>query len=115
MFANPSHIKINVIPLLVNFPDTTPPVITGCPLDIIVPTDPGRAMAQVTWIEPEASDNSGRVTLVSKTLPGTYFGIGSFNIDYMATDPAGNEAVCSFGIVVDGEMAKCKNAIERKT
>lgn len=82
-----------------------PPTITGCSDDMSVPTDPGRAMAQVSWIDPVAIDNSGQVDLVTKALPGTYYGIGSFTIVYTATDLAGNEATCSFSIMIEGERS----------
>ncbi|XP_054752963.2 adhesion G-protein coupled receptor G4-like [Lytechinus pictus] len=81
--------------------DVEPPTIQGCPDDMFVPTDPGRAMAQVSWVDPIAIDNSGQVDLATKAIPGTYYGIGSFTIAYTATDSAGNEATCSFSIMIE--------------
>lgn len=92
---------VEVCVFTVTVQDVEPPTITGCSDDMSVPTDPGRAMAQVSWIDPVAIDNSGQVDLVTKALPGTYYGIGSFTIVYTATDLAGNEATCSFSIMIE--------------
>ncbi|XP_033625617.1 hyalin-like isoform X1 [Asterias rubens] len=76
--------------------DTLPPVISDCPSDIVLPL----GMTVANWIEPTATDNSGNLPIVVKSHePGTNFTEGSI-VTYTFTDGAGNEAVCSFLVVI---------------
>ncbi|XP_038069013.1 mucin-17-like isoform X22 [Patiria miniata] len=74
-------------------PDTTVPVISGCPSDITLPA--GQNVAN--WTEPTAVDNSGLVPAVIKSHePGAVFADESTNVSYTFTDAAGNMAKCVF-------------------
>ncbi len=79
--------------------DTTPPVISGCPQDIVQVVPVG--FAQVTWTEPTATDNSGTATLEFETYPNPSIFIGAgmtLNVEYRFVDPSGNTASCQFTI-----------------
>ena len=55
----------------------------------------------VTWIEPIATDNSGIVSLQSKTrAPGQFFVVGSTPVVYIFVDGNGNTAECTFNVIV---------------
>ena len=61
--------------------------------------------ANITWITPIAIDNSGvppNISLFGVAYPPVQLGEGIYNVSYIATDQANNEAVCSFTITVKG-------------
>ena len=62
--------------------------------------------AQVNWIEPTATDNSGVVSLSSRTrAPGSFFVVGSTDVTYVFVDGSGNTATCTFAVsVVEGKL-----------
>ncbi len=83
--------------------DDEDPVIYNCPADInVIATDPDDCDPQVFWTEPTASDNCS-YTLTSNYHPGDEFDVdpGSFSVNYLAVDPSGNTATCSFVVNVD--------------
>ncbi|XP_071507977.1 hyalin-like [Diadema antillarum] len=82
--------------------DVTLPNITGCPDSQSVPTLPGLPYVVVSWIEPNASDSSGYVSLVfnGPGRNGGAYNIGEYNVTYTAMDGAGNAATCQFVINV---------------
>jgi hypothetical protein len=80
--------------------DDSPPVITGCPTNIQVGSDPGVCGATVTWIAPTAADNVGVTSFTSNHSPGDLFPVGTNTVTYTATDAAGNNAACSFLVIV---------------
>ncbi|MBN3306145.1 SVEP1 protein, partial [Amia calva] len=86
--------------------DTEPPQI-NCPKDIMTETMEHHNSANVSWIIPSATDNSGEEVSVQVTpifIPPHLFPIGNIRITYMATDSAGNRANCSFNVkVIDVE------------
>jgi uncharacterized protein YjdB len=87
--------------------DTEDPVINNCISNTVYGSnnDPGTCGAIVTWTPPTASDNSGSVDLESNFEPGDFFPVGTTRVTYTATDPAGNQATCSFDVtVVDNEL-----------
>ena len=68
---------------------------------------PSRA---VTWIEPTASDNSGRTPArTSSDRPGDTFNVGSTQVTYTFSDQAGNSAMCMFTIII-GKVFVIKNS-----
>ena len=96
--------------ILINTADTTPPVINGID-DITVVIELGTAtVSQVTWVEPTATDNSGTVTLVSRThTPNAFFTIGTTPVTYTFSDPSGNTASTTFNVnVVTGELTEMR-------
>ena len=82
--------------------DTTAPVISGCPSGAsAVTSTPGASAAIVSWVEPTATDNDGQAVTVSRSqAPSTAFNIGSTAVSYVFTDTAGNQATCTFNVVV---------------
>lgn len=78
----------------------TPPELFNCPTGISATASPGASFAAVTWIPPTATDNLG-VPAVSSNFPsGSSFPIGTTLVTYTAIDNFGNDASCSFNVVV---------------
>ncbi|XP_064419278.1 uncharacterized protein LOC106706530 [Latimeria chalumnae] len=86
-------------------PDTIPPSITNCPQDITITTE--RDHVQVTWEEPEVSDNSGVFISIASISSGSFFRYGTHQITYTAGDEAGNEASCQFQVVIKKPDPAC--------
>ncbi|XP_072026259.1 hyalin-like [Amphiura filiformis] len=87
------------------------PIFSNVVTNIYATTSIGFAYANVTWIEPTVTDNSGHVTLASNFQPGDKFYIGDTRVTYNATDPDGNSAGISFVVsVIDMENATFSNA-----
>ena len=81
--------------------DTTPPSLT-CPATVIAMVELGVASTVVTFGSPVVTDNSGTASLVSVTpASGTFFQVGSTTVTFRYRDPSGNEASCSFLVVVN--------------
>ncbi|XP_041454281.1 mucin-17-like isoform X37 [Lytechinus variegatus] len=83
--------------------DTVDPVISNCPPNLAVTADSSLNGAFVTWTEPSATDNSGTVNSVSSASPNDFFLIGETTVTYTFVDPSGNDAICSFNIVVSDD------------
>ncbi|XP_072030573.1 uncharacterized protein [Amphiura filiformis] len=79
--------------------DYTVPVITGCPRDIIRPSEPGKSFAAISWLPPTASDSSD-VKLISNHEPGEKFTIGDTDIVYTAIDERNNAISCIFTVTI---------------
>lgn len=59
----------------------------------------------MVWVEPTATDLSGSVTVTSNRSPGSFFlGGTTTNVEYVFTDPSGNEAICSFSVTIEEGM-----------
>lgn len=82
--------------------DTVDPVITDCPPNLEVTADSSRNGASVTWTAPSATDNSGSVNVVFSASPNDFFLIGETTVTYTFVDPSGNDAICSFNVLVSG-------------
>ncbi|HEY0655634.1 MAG TPA: HYR domain-containing protein [Chryseosolibacter sp.] len=78
--------------------DRTAPVLANCPASITASTSDG-CTASVTWVPPSVTDNC-QVTISSTHQPGASFSIGTTRVTYTATDAAGNQASCSFDVIV---------------
>ncbi|OWY26051.1 hypothetical protein BVG80_00640, partial [Sphingobacteriales bacterium TSM_CSM] len=90
----------NACTALVTLTDVSPPTFTYCPTDITVPAD-ADCIALVSWTDPTATDNcSATVSLTGGSPNGSYFGFGTTPVSYVATDPAGATANCSFNVTV---------------
>ena len=102
---NDSHTLSNFVPTETSAPDTTPPVISGCPSNIPVTISPGETSALVTWDEPTATDDSsGAVDVGRSHAPGSSFPVGSAVVLYSFTDTSGNLARCVFIVTVSGRL-----------
>jgi len=82
--------------------DIEAPVFSSYPADLRLIVSP--LSNSVAVFSPEASDNCGTNGLVITCLPpsGSAFPIGTNNVVCTATDAAGNDAECSFRVVVQG-------------
>jgi extracellular elastinolytic metalloproteinase len=79
------------------------PIITGCPGDAFLTTDPGLCTTTHTWVAPTASDNCPGVSFASDYAPGSTFNEGSTLVTYTATDASGNTSYCTFTVYVDDD------------
>ena len=87
--------------------DTIDPVIANCPTDITQTVAAGQTTATVTWTPPTATDNVtpvNQITTVATHAPGQQFPVGTTPVSYIFRDLAGNEATCSFNVVVQSEL-----------
>ncbi|XP_070537263.1 hyalin-like [Ptychodera flava] len=103
--------------LSISCTDDEPPTIL-CPENIDVAPEPGEATAVANWSHPNATDNSGYVTVTSDYQSGTEFSIGSTSIHYNASDPSGNEDSCQFNVTVpdiENPSIICPEDIEEYT
>lgn len=84
--------------------DKEPPQKVHCPGDIWIISRNGSA--QVTWDEPEFTDNVGVTRIIEKSghRSGQTLLWGTYDITYIASDAAGNTATCSFKVSVLSEF-----------
>ncbi|XP_054708446.1 sushi, von Willebrand factor type A, EGF and pentraxin domain-containing protein 1-like [Uloborus diversus] len=82
--------------------DIEPPKILYCPSDIEISTETNDKIP-VNWTEPVFEDNSRKIqTILSNKQSGDEFAWTPKPqfIEYVASDPSGNTAVCSFSVKV---------------
>ncbi|WP_139839273.1 HYR domain-containing protein, partial [Christiangramia flava] len=86
--------------------DGEPPVI-NCPGDISQNVDAGVCGAVVTFATPDASDNSGSVTVeqVAGPASGSVFPVGTTTVTFRATDDDDNFVECSFDVTITDNEA----------
>ena len=91
--------------------DNTAPTISNCPSAVRVTAPSGQNSATASWPLPSAVDDSGIVpSVTSDRDPGDAFSVGTTTVTYTFTDGAGNEAICTFDvIVVAGELCFLNN------
>src|SRR5439155_26530642 len=78
--------------------DHEAPVITGCPGNQTVNTDPGVCTAVASY-SPTAADNCDpSVPVVCMPPSGTAFPKGTTHVSCTANDAAGNSSVCEFNV-----------------
>jgi len=88
---------------LITVLDGAPPQIS-CPADIVTAVDPGTCEAVVSFPDATATDNCPGGISITQTggdPSGSSFPVGTNNIEYTATDLAGNSSTCSFTITVE--------------
>lgn len=102
-------VSINNIVLMYFFlaVDSITPIISSCPVDLTETVPLGSAGTVVTWVEPQVSDNSGIVNLISQThTSGSFFVVGDTSVIYTYADPTDNRVICSFVIsVIEGRFS----------
>jgi hypothetical protein len=83
--------------------DEEQPFFVNCPSNITVNNDPDVCGAYVNWAGPIATDNCGVTDFQQTTGPasGSFFGVGTYTIDYIATDANNNSESCGFTITVE--------------
>jgi gliding motility-associated-like protein len=57
-------------------------------------------VAYAHWDPPTASVTCGEIVLTGSHQPGDAFSVGTTQIEYAATDGAGNAAYCRFNVVI---------------
>ena len=85
--------------------DEEPPHFTGCPLDQtinITSTSSTSNSDSEPWESPSAWDNSGYVVVSGNHDSKSSFTSGHKEVTYIATDPSGNSANCSFNVTIYG-------------
>ena len=88
--------------------DMTPPVISNCPSDTIIPVASGTTSATVNWVEPTATDGDGLTPTVARShAPNTAFPLGPTVVNYIFRDSTGNEANCNFIVTVAEGRSDC--------
>ena len=88
--------------------DTERPRIAGCPEDIVQLNDLGLPSAEVSWLEPTASDNVGVSSFQGSHKPEDVFPLGASIVSYSASDAAKNTTNCSFQVTVDFGLSVAK-------
>ncbi|PIK56482.1 putative hyalin [Apostichopus japonicus] len=101
IFADPSGSTADcVFDIIVVEIDDTPPDVT-CIQDITRIVTIDSTGTTVSWTEPTATDNSGVVSLQSRShAPGEFFSTGTTQVTYIFVDPSGQTAFCSFTVTV---------------
>ena len=64
-------------------------------------TEGSEPTANISWGAPNATDDSGQVSVTPNMDPGLW-PAGDYYVVLTATDPSGNTAQCSFNITVKG-------------
>ena len=87
------------------------PVTGKCASDIAVVSNDGVG-AITQWAIPVATDNSGNVSVSEPPFTPfvTLFPVGVTQVSYVATDPSGNSATCSFSVRVSSIAASSSSA-----
>ena len=81
--------------------DDVAPVVT-CVDDIVSQIGINIGGTVLTWTEPTATDNSGVVSLSSRShSPGSFFQVGTTQVTYVFVDGTGNSASCIFSATVN--------------
>ncbi|XP_072018871.1 uncharacterized protein [Amphiura filiformis] len=80
--------------------DTTDPVFTSTPSDIMMNTDPDSPTRSVSWTPCAASDDSGTVTVTESHLNPSDFPIGTTQVSCTATDGNGNTVISTFNVII---------------
>ncbi|XP_071942787.1 hyalin-like [Antedon mediterranea] len=81
--------------------DEQDPEFIFCPDSIFTETGHRSSTARVSWDTPEIEDNSGQVSLVASTSPGSSFNIGTTSVVYTASDNSNNMNKCEFNVTVE--------------
>ena len=77
-------------------------MFTFCPSNMEAKTDANGTWVAPTWDYPNATDNSGSVSITTH-YAGEMFQLGTVNtITYNATDEAGNTVFCVFNATIIG-------------
>lgn len=81
--------------------DSAPPLIVGCPANLVVYVEAGVAGALVSWPLPEATDAcAGRLPIDCQPESGSWFPLGVTTVNCVASDFSGNTSTCLFTVTV---------------
>ncbi|XP_078317936.1 uncharacterized protein LOC144620594 isoform X2 [Crassostrea virginica] len=79
--------------------DKMPPIFENCPTSDIEQYGTNKGAA-VFWSPIIVHDNAGNITLTENKLPGQMFPLGTYTVQYNATDEFGNANMCYFNVTV---------------
>jgi hypothetical protein len=82
--------------------DVSAPTLT-CPTDVTVYNIPGTCRGTPTWDDATAVDNCDDSPVVTQTggpASGDTLAVGSYVVEYSATDECGNTSTCTFNVTV---------------
>ncbi|XP_077519179.1 uncharacterized protein LOC144129129 isoform X3 [Amblyomma americanum] len=109
--TNPETNSTATCSFRVTIEDKEPPKVLRCPGDVSAISTSLEGV-EVTWEEPQFSDNV-EVDYVRETkTPGSKFNFGRHAVHYFARDLAGNEAVCKFYVHVTRKECRYPADIE---
>jgi PKD repeat protein len=93
----------NQCSFIVSVFDDENPVISCDGLAVTVPTDPGSCTARYEYVPPVATDNCEASTVLTQSpeFDPFLFPVEASNVQYTGTDFDGNEASCSFVVMVE--------------
>lgn len=82
--------------------DEQPPTVVYCPGNQTITFNPRESKSkEVTWADPDFTDNAHDVTMSSSHKSGEKFSPGLYQVVTVAIDSSGNKATCSFTILVE--------------
>ena len=92
----------------IDISDNEDPVFVNCPINGYTVSVDASCSGNVIWSIPVAEDNCGGVTVTETSAGGPYNGtplvVGTYDIEYTATDGSGNTSTCTFTVeVIDNE------------
>ena len=84
--------------------DTQPPTFGNtCPVTFVRDAGECNLNITVSWSEPNATDNSGKVRMTYPRLrPPVTLGVGRYAISYVAMDYEGYRVYCNFSVHIQG-------------
>lgn len=102
---------------VISVPDEIAPAVVICPSDIEVDSDPDACGANVNWIEPAFDDlcDNNPLTISKSNDSGDFFDVGTYLVEYYASDISNNVGVCQFNVtvidVIPPELGACPDDI----
>ncbi|HLQ23889.1 MAG TPA: S8 family serine peptidase [Gemmatimonadales bacterium] len=80
---------------------SNPPPLITCPANVVVPNDPGKCSAVVSYPPPGVTDNCPGVAVSCAPPSGATFPVGQTTVGCTATDSGGAASTCSFHVTVN--------------
>jgi len=93
--------NVTVCSFIVYVNDNVPPVLSGCPPDVIT-VNSGPCGVIPPWTFPTATDNCSNPVITSPFTPDSSFTVGIHTFLILATDNSGNQDTCTVIIDVNG-------------
>ncbi len=91
---------------LITVVDAAPPVVSGCPDNLLVYAAPDSCGATATWgAITFVDDCSANVSVDPPNYSFDFFPVGVHEVSIIGTDAGGNSAVCSFEVIVQDTVA----------
>ncbi|XP_071823799.1 uncharacterized protein [Apostichopus japonicus] len=83
--------------------DNLPPSVISQSDTIVLILQSGQTSVTANWVEPVVTDNSGTVTLLRQShfSGASRFSVGRTAVEYLYSDPAGNQLTVTFDVIVN--------------